>query len=280
MFYTFRNLIYRIKNFLANQLTYIFISIIKSLTLKIKIPKLVSLKLLKEEVDMILCNLKSDFGGGCSLEKALLMAILIKGENMKTTCDIGVYRGRSFFPQAVAHQIYSKGIVYGVDPYSNEEAIQHDNLELKEKLDDFLSKIDLNLIFKEVNDFRINNSFEKNSFIIRKRSDDAALFFKKSNIVFDMVHIDGNHDRDIVLSDVNLYYPILKKKGFIILDDILWDSITPANAKLNHLMKKIFEFQSNSDGFAIFWKGKGILKLLMLKLKTFLYFYYSKITIK
>jgi len=119
-FYTFRNLIYTIKNFIMNQLTHIFISIMKSLTRKIKIPKLVSLKLLKEEVYMILINLKSDFGGGCSLEKALLMAILIKSENMKKTCDRGVYRRRSFLPQAVAHQIYSKGIVYGVDPYSNE----------------------------------------------------------------------------------------------------------------------------------------------------------------
>jgi len=147
-------------------------------------------------------------------------------------------------------------------------------------MDNFLSKIDLNLIFKEVNDFRINDSFEKNSFIIRKRSDKAALFFKKSNIVFDMVHIDGNHDRDIVLSDINLYHPILKKKGFIIMDDISWDSITPAKTKLNHLMKKILEIQNNSEDFAIFWKGKVILKFLILKLKTFMYFYYSKITIK
>jgi predicted O-methyltransferase YrrM len=43
--------------------------------------------------------------------------------------------------------------------------------------------------------------------------------------VFDLVHIDGNHDTEVVTKDVELYLPRLNRKGFIILDDISWDSV-------------------------------------------------------
>jgi len=53
------------------------------------------------ELEEILGEIKIDFGGGCSFEKAYVMAWLIANYQLKSTVDIGVYRGRSLFPQAL-----------------------------------------------------------------------------------------------------------------------------------------------------------------------------------
>ena len=45
-------------------------------------------------------EIKSDFGGGCPIEKSFLMAYLAQNQNLKTYVEIGVYRGKSFFPTA------------------------------------------------------------------------------------------------------------------------------------------------------------------------------------
>jgi hypothetical protein len=56
----------------------------------------------RAEIEDLLALAPSDFGGGCSPEKAHVLLWLIKHGRPAASCDIGVYRGRSFFPQALA----------------------------------------------------------------------------------------------------------------------------------------------------------------------------------
>lgn len=212
-------------------------------------------KVLSDTIRKIHSKLPQDFGGGCSHEKAFLMSLIIKEFKLKKTADIGVYRGRSFFPQAIAHQLYSDGVVYGIDPYSNEDAVQKDRPDLQNELDKFVSLTDFQKLYDDVSKIIIDNNYQNNCKLIRKKSSDAVIEFKNNSTKFGLVHIDGNHDTKFVMEDINNYFPLLAEKSFIVLDDISWDSVKPAYSSLKNELIFIDEFIDSTNDFALFGKG-------------------------
>lgn len=229
-------------------------------------------QVLSDTIKKIHSLIPQDFGGGCSHEKAFLMSLVIREFKLNATADIGVYRGRSFFPQAIAHQLYSNGIVYGIDPYSNEDAVQNDRPDLQKELDNFITVTDFQKLFEGVSKIIVDNNYQNNAKLVRKKSSDAVLEFNNNNTKFGLVHIDGNHDTKFVMEDINNYFPLLAEKSFIVLDDISWDSVEPAYSLLKNKMTFIDEFIDSSNDFALFGKGLtedelNSLKLIFLKVK-------------
>ncbi len=209
---------------------------------------------LRNQINKIYSLVPQDFGGGCSVEKALVMAIAIKEFNLQETTDIGVYRGRSLFPQAIAHKLFSKGKVYGVDPYSKEDANQKDFPQLQKELDKFVAETNFQKLHDEVSNI-INEKYKRHCVLIRKKSSDAAIDFKKNQQLFGLVHIDGNHDTKFVMEDTTNYLPLLTEKSFIVLDDISWQSVLPAFELLKKEMVFILELKDAKNDFALFGKG-------------------------
>src|SRR5476651_23974 len=80
----------------------------------------------------------ADFGGGASLSKMFLMSYLVQNQGLSSFAEIGVYRGRSFFP--TAYSIHKNGgVSYAIDPYSLPYALEHDvEKELGERIKNFL----------------------------------------------------------------------------------------------------------------------------------------------
>lgn len=190
----------------------------------------------------------SDFGGGSSIAKSTLMAYIAIKNNLKNYVEIGVYRGRSFFPMARAMQI-TGGKAFGIDPYSNLQACEADIAkDLKSLLDNFLEKTDFEQIFQDVislqESFQMVNSTE----IFRQTSKEAVEYFKINNIKIDMLHIDGNHDTAHVLEDIQLYLPLMADSGFIVVDDIDWASVKPA---FNTLLRKRVKIKFITKTFCI-----------------------------
>jgi len=208
-------------------------------------------------LEKLLNELKVDFGGGCSFEKAYIMAWLIANFSLKTTVDIGVYRGRSLFPQAFAHKQYTGGTVYGIDPWDNELARQIDNKEQLKEIDAFLDTTDLSVIYQEVNRFNIAERLAGNCVLVREKSEDAVVQFTGKGIMFDLIHIDGNHDTEIVLKDVASYLPLLSEKGFVILDDISWDSVRPAYDAISAKYSLLYKKTDLLNDYAIFWRNSN-----------------------
>ena len=206
-----------------------------------------------------------DDGGGCSLEKASTMALLIKRLNLKYTADIGVYRGRSLFPQAIAHNMFTGGKVFGIDPYSNVAAIQNDKPEIQNILDDFAKNTDFNRIFNDVNEVLHINKLDSNCVMIREYSEKAKSHFLEKNIRLGLVHIDGNHDTSFVVKDVNDYLPLLINGGVIVLDDISWDSVNPALKILNDACHFVGQIVDDQNDFAVFLKSPSESQLEIAK---------------
>lgn len=207
----------------------------------------------------------SDFGGGCSYQKALAMALFIKELNLQTSADIGVYRGRSLFPQAIAHKRYTKGIAYGIDPFNNLAAVQNDQPDLKESLDNFLQNTDFDKLYKAVTDIIKRFKLGKNCKLIRERSEEAKLFFSENNIQLGLVHIDGNHDTTFVSKDVNDYLPLVTEGGIVLVDDISWDSVKPALEIMHSSCVFIGNVTDSLNDFSIFIKKPSSVELVVCK---------------
>ena len=210
------------------------------------------------ELTELLEDIPADMGGGSSLSKVYVMALLIRKHDLKNTVDIGVYRGRSLFPQALVHGKYTGGVVYGVDPWSVEEAKEQDldfmSSKRKEKVEQFIEQTDWGQIYREVKDRKESFRYGENCVLLRKTSSEAIDYFEEKDITFDLVHIDGNHDTEKVMQDIELYPRRLREGGFIVLDDISFGSVEPAYAELKRRMQLVFERvdQPGSNNYAIF----------------------------
>lgn len=228
---------------------------------------------IKNKVIEVLNEVPIDFGGGCSISKAYKIGWLIKHFNLKTTLDIGVYRGRSFLPQIIAHKYFTGGIAYGVDPWDKQEAMENDNEKLYDQMQKFVKETDFNKLLLNLKNIINKHEFQDFSKIIRLRSDEAIGYFLKNKTKFDLIHIDGNHDYDKVKKDVQLYLPLLKENGFLLMDDISWDSIKPICIDLETKMDCIFSQIDNENDYCIMINKGNTFKSLYNK---FLISFYIK----
>jgi hypothetical protein len=218
---------------------------------------------LTSRIAAVLDQIPSDFGGACSVSKANLIAWLIRRYGLHTTLDIGVYRGRSLFPQALAHQQYTGGIVYGVDPWSSVEAKENDNLALKDAIHAFVDQLDFERIYQDVTVQIERLDLEAYCIILRQSSARAIEYFEKNDIYFDLIHIDGNHDTEKVAQDIRLYLPRLNREGFLIMDDVSWESVHLAYRKASTHLPLLFKRVDRENDYAVFWNIHSFLRPLV-----------------
>jgi glycosyltransferase involved in cell wall biosynthesis/predicted O-methyltransferase YrrM len=179
---------------------------------------------LELEIARVLGSLiPADFGGGCPLDKAIRMAKLIVDHGMRRTVEIGVYRGRSFIPQALALR-RTGGLVIGIDPYDAVAANEADAPErIADEIRQWTERTDFNAIFIGVQRMVAQLGLSAHARLIRATSDDALA---QVEYPIDMLHVDGNHDTEFVKSDLANYVPLLRDGGFLIVDDIDWESVS------------------------------------------------------
>ena len=213
-------------------------------------------------------EIELDFGGGCPIEKSFLMSYLIQNQCLKTHVEIGIYKGKSLFP--VAYSIFlNGGKSYGIDPYSVEDAeeINAPN-DLQDRINDFLPKVNFEKLYQDVIMYREKCGYGDNLKIIREPSQEAIKYFKENNITIDFLHIDGNHDTKFVRQDFELYNSILSEGGFIVFDDINWESVNIVYKEAKKKLTVVFECEhygilyKEKDGFKDFIKTEKLSKRL------------------
>ena len=203
-------------------------------------------------LSLALERVPSDFGGGCSLAKAYRIAWLIRRYRLESSVDIGVYRGRSLVPQSLAHRDYTGGVAYGVDPWSATEAGQEAEGELGMALAAWVDTTDFDELFVGVSRLLHELDLTTNTKLVRSTSAAAARTFAEQGLEFGLIHIDGNHDAKSVMTDVELYLPLLQPGGFVVLDDVSWPSVRPACAFLGQRLKRVFRHHGPADDYAVF----------------------------
>jgi len=155
-------------------------------------------------------QLKSDAIIDCVMETCI-------GVNNPVCVEIGVYGGKSLLPFGLALKNLDKGIVYGIDPWSNQEAVVGYNHPSHQQ---FWGNIDL----KRMHDICVSGinqlHLEEFVFLLKTTSDNA-----KQIGDINVLHIDGQHTEQL-LRDINKYATKVVRGGYCFVDDVEWSEHT------------------------------------------------------
>jgi len=193
-----------------------------------------------------------DEGGGTTSLKVFLLAELIVTRQLNRIVEIGVYRGRLFLPLARLMSRLGRGEMIGIDPYSAAAAVQHDAELAGIDLVSWPETVDWDGIHAEVLAGIERWDAGTHAHLLRARSEDVA--GQLANLPIDMLHVDGNHDRDAVNHDLELYLPLMRDRGILVMDDVGWPSVRPAFETLAERHQTLFRltesgaFLCPSDG--------------------------------
>jgi predicted O-methyltransferase YrrM len=206
---------------------------------------------LSAEIGRLLARVPVDFGGGCSAYKAEILAGLVVEGSLRRAIDIGVYRGRSLLPLAAAFRSLGAGEVVGIDPFEATAAVQSDPHTIGPALlDEWATTQNWEAIFRGVVDLLDDEGLAPFARIVREPATAAARHFELGSL--DLVHIDGNQDARAVAADLRSYRPLVRPGGFIVLDDVSWESVRPVYDELRMRATPVTEAHTEHDDFAVF----------------------------
>lgn len=155
--------------------------------------------------------------GWCNIEKATKFVEVITNTKPDLLVEIGVFGGSSLLTQAMTLKENNKGIIYGIDPWATDAALEH---MINEENKSWWGTLNLDDIYnhclQKVNEYDLNNYVR----LIRNKSQNVVDQFHDESI--DILHIDGNHSEELSYKDAELYLPKVKKNGYIFFDDIFW----------------------------------------------------------
>jgi len=180
--------------------------------------------------------------GWCSSEKATHMMDLI-AEVKPTLCvEIGVFGGASILPTAEALKFNKKGVVFAIDPWSKEACLTGYEPNNPNYL--WWGSLDLEAIYNGFLTLLKVNKLRPYCQVVRKTSKEALALFADESI--DILHIDGNHTKDVALSDAEMYFPKVKKGGYIWFDDANWPTTAEAVNFLADYCEIIDDYSTNA----------------------------------
>lgn len=154
--------------------------------------------------------------GWCGDEKRLKLHNLIRNNNLKVCCEIGIFGGSSFIPICLAN---NSGINIACDPWSIDAA-----LETMTDVANIEFWKNQNMLDAAEQCFRnALKYFNINATVHKMKSYDAVKLIEDNYL--DLLHIDGSHEMEIVKRDVTLWLPKVKAGGYIIMDDAGWSQL-------------------------------------------------------
>jgi hypothetical protein len=123
--------------------------------------------------------------------------------------EIGVYKGQVLSLVSLLSKLYEKNVDFiGVTPLSN----HGDKYSVYDK-------ISYGDIIKNVfNHFNLQFDIEKNILIGDSTNQEIKMKIKETGI-YDLIYIDGCHDYNCVVSDINLMKEISSNGSYIVFDD-------------------------------------------------------------
>jgi hypothetical protein len=123
--------------------------------------------------------------------------------------EIGVYKGQVLSLVKLLSNLYNKSVDFtGVTPLSN----------LGDKFSNYETTNYGEVITELFQHFNLEFDLDKN--ILNGISTDENIKNKIKNLgLFDLVYIDGGHDYECVVSDINLMKEITKNGSYIVFDD-------------------------------------------------------------
>lgn len=187
-----------------------------------------------EKVDALIDAHLNNMAGWCSPEKGRRLARLVveaatrAPESGPLCCELGVFGARALvcLGMAVEHCLARNGRVHGIDPYCASAALEGKN---SPENDAWWAKIDYPKILADA--LRKINELNLHCIkIITSRSQDVVGEYTDGSI--DVLHADANHSELCSRRDVALWAPKMRPAGFLVFDDINWETTRAAQQDL------------------------------------------------
>ena len=163
-------------------------------------------------------NLK-DFQGWCTQEKAEKIMNSIADTKPKICVEIGTFGGSTSFPICRALAFRNEGMLYSIDAWDVPAEIE--GMEEHSPAVAFWKKVSMEKVKESCLTTMEQHGLSSFFYPIHMRSEKAVFLFDDESI--DCLYIDGNCTALGTLQDVLLYYPKVKKGGYIWLNDGNWE---------------------------------------------------------
>jgi len=151
-------------------------------------------------------------GGWCSVQKAQELALAVLKSKAQVVVELGVFEGRSCLPVAMALKEQGSGVIWAIDPWSNESAKEGYDGE-NEK---WWGSVDLESVHQKFLSHIEKTGVHDYVRVLRRKSDDVIPPHE-----IDLLHLDGQHT-DQTIKDVERYASKVKCGGFVFVDDLQW----------------------------------------------------------
>ncbi len=184
---------------------------------------------------------QKDIPGWCVYEKANKLMELIYETHPNVVVEIGVFGGSSVYPMAEALRYQNHGVIHAIDPWRAQDCqvgYSPDNANYQ-----WWTSVDLEKIYKDFVKMIKHCHLTNFCNVIRATSLEAANSFADESI--DILHIDGNHTENAAFLDAQLFFPKVKRGGYIWFDDVNWSTTKKA---VMYLLEKCVLDPSRSVG--------------------------------
>ncbi len=160
--------------------------------------------------------------GWTTEERASEMAERMLETNAKVSVDIGVFAGRSTIAMGFAARELGDSIVYGIDPWRVDSAVEGDDVEANARW--WRENSNLEHMHQRTMECIWAHRLDKWVVILRAPSQYVPQLFP----VIDFLNVDGCHTEVASCRDVSLYLPRLKSGNYLTFDDTDWGSTQKA----------------------------------------------------
>jgi predicted O-methyltransferase YrrM len=200
--------------------------------------------------DMLSLKRRPIIEGWTTQEKAEVLAGLIIDHKPQLLVEVGVFGGRSMFAQAMALRENGMGIIWGIDPWTLESALEGDIGEENAKW--WTENVNLEDIYvgflRGVLDFQLT----KQTRWIREKGSLVAKIFQDRSI--DVLHLDANHSETSSCREAESWHRKVKPGGFLIADDTDWETV---GKSLKIIRSAGFKAVIENKGYTVFQKPNG-----------------------
>ena len=202
----------------------------------------------EELVSQFIADQFPKMGGWCDQRKGFEIAKLVLETKPQKIAEVGVFEGKSTLALAYSCKLNGSGTVYAIDSWKKEDCIDDESAANQE----WWATLDLDKHYESFVEHTVRAKVVRHIQYCRMSSWDAS----RSLPDMDMVHIDANHAEWPSTSDVVNWLPKLKVGGYIVMDDVNWESTQTA---LKFVLKRC-EFVARYDlaesCFAVYRKLK------------------------
>ena len=187
-------------------------------------------------------------GGWCDPQKGLEIAKLVFESKPQRIAEIGVFEGKSTLALAYACKLNGSGTVYAIDSWKKEDCIDDELMANQE----WWAKLDLDNHYEAFVRHCVRAEVVRHIQFCRMSSWDASRFLPD----VDMVHIDANHAEWPSTSDVVNWLPKLKVGGYLVMDDVNWESTKTAVRFIEKRCEFVTRLDLKESCFSVYKKIK------------------------